>query len=242
MNGIYEMADLAIDIEYRAESTRAFLSDYIAKNKDLTADFSVRVTESDRIGERAVAGNVSFGQIERACILRKIAANLCSSYEGFLLHASCVGYRGGAYAFAAKSGTGKSTHARLLKELLGDELVYVNDDKPFVRLRRPEDLFYVYGSPWKGKSGLGENVSMPLRAVCFLRRGKENRIVKIADPSEAIPLLAENVPAPENSVQTENLFLLFDLLRKKTSFYLLECNANVSAAETSFGGMIKNGS
>ncbi len=126
--------------------------------------------------------------------------------------------------------------------MLGDELVYVNDDKPFVRLRRPEDLFYVYGSPWKGKSGLGENVSMPLRAVCFLRRGKENRIVKIADPSEAIPLLAENVPAPENSVQTENLFLLFDLLRKKTSFYLLECNANVSAAETSFGGMIKNGS
>ena len=116
MNGIYEMADLAIDIEYRVESTRAFLSDYIAKNKDLTADFAVRVTENDRIGERAVAGNVSFGQIERACILRKIAANLCSSYEGFLLHASCVGYRGGAYAFAAKSGTGKSTHARLLKE------------------------------------------------------------------------------------------------------------------------------
>ena len=242
MNDIYEMADLAIDIGYRTESTKAFLSDYIAKNRDLPADFTVRITENDRIGERAIAGNVSPGQIERACILRKIAADLCSSYEGFLLHASCVGYRGEAYAFAAKSGTGKSTHTRLLNELLGDDLVFVNDDKPFVRLRRSEGLFYVYGSPWRGKSGLGENISLPLRAVCFLRRGKENRIVKIGDSSEAIPLLAENVPAPENRVQAENLFLLFDLLRKKTSFYLLECNTDVSAAETSFGGMIKNGS
>lgn len=53
--------------------------------------------------------------------------------EGLSIHASAVVSDGKAYLFLGKSGTGKSTHARLwLKNIPGSHLL--NDDNPAVRL------------------------------------------------------------------------------------------------------------
>jgi serine kinase of HPr protein (carbohydrate metabolism regulator) len=99
-------------------------------------------------------------------------------YNGLRIHASAVEVDGKAYLFSANSGTGKSTHTRLWREVFGDRAVMVNDDKPFLRMT--EGAVMVYGSPWNGKHGLGCNLSVPLKAVCILERGEENRIEKIS--------------------------------------------------------------
>ena len=54
-------------------------------------------------------------------------------YDAFLFHAAVVSYAGCGYAFAAKSGTGKSTHVAQWMHALGDRVTVVNGDKPLLR-------------------------------------------------------------------------------------------------------------
>ena len=66
----------------------------------------------------------------------------------------------------------------------------VNDDKAFLALR--PDGVWAYGSPWMGKHGIGTNISVPLKGICFLQRGTENRIQK-AMPEKWLPELKDHL-------------------------------------------------
>lgn len=93
-----------------------------------------------------------------------------------LFHGAVVSYQGKGYMFLGKSGTGKSTHARLwLKHIAGTELV--NDDNPVVRLY--EDGAVIYGSPWSGKTPCYKNLQMPLGAVVQLEQAPANEISRL---------------------------------------------------------------
>ncbi len=95
-----------------------------------------------------------------------------------LIHASTVRKDGIAYAFTAKSGTGKSTHvAQWMKALTGCDIV--NDDNPVVRLMPQPILF---GSPWSGKTPCYRNIRVSLGAVVKVNRAEENRV----EPSETV--------------------------------------------------------
>ena len=93
-------------------------------------------------------------------------------FDGFCLHASAVAVDNKVVLFSAPCGTGKSTHTTLWQKYFGkDKAVIVNDDKPALRLL--EDAFYVYGTPWSGKSDLSANIKVPLQAVAFLEQAKK---------------------------------------------------------------------
>lgn len=51
-----------------------------------------------------------------------------------MIHGSAISVGREGYLFTAKGGTGKSSHARLWRELLGDRAVMMNDGKPFIRV------------------------------------------------------------------------------------------------------------
>ena len=78
---------------------------------------------------------------------------------------------GQAVLFTAKSGTGKSTHTKLWRDLFGERAVMVNDDKPLLRILK--DGVLVCGTPWDGKHRLSTNCALPLKAICILERGKK---------------------------------------------------------------------
>ena len=99
-------------------------------------------------------------------------------YNAILFHSSAISYKNKGFLFTAKSCTGKSTHTKLLSEYNSD-ILYINDDKPFIRYIANDGRFYVYVSPWQGKHQRGSNVKIPLKAICLLNRGKENKISKI---------------------------------------------------------------
>ena len=163
---------------------------------------------------------------------------LVVKYNAMLFHGSAVMCDGKGYVFTAPSGTGKSTHTRLLTNFNSD-ISYINDDKPFIRYFEDENKFYVYGTPWKGKHGLGSNVKVPLKAICFLSRGEVNEIEKVDSFSVLDQIFSQTVkPNDEKAVNsfTETLSKLMQLV----DFYKLKCNMESDAPKTSFNGMIRS--
>lgn len=105
------------------------------------------------------------------------------SFNGMMLHASAVEWKGKAYLFSGPCGMGKSTHTRLWQQVYGEAAQVFNDDKP--ALRYPEGKWYAYGTPWCGKDGINQNKKVPLAGICFLKRGEENAIRHLS-PEEAL--------------------------------------------------------
>ncbi len=101
--------------------------------------------------------------------------SLATAKESTLLfHSAVVEYGGRAYMFLGKSGTGKSTHARLwLRNFPSATLL--NDDNPVVRIM-DDNVIKVFGSPWSGKTPCYKNEDYPLGAIVALSQTKHNEI------------------------------------------------------------------
>ena len=174
-------------------------------------------------------------QLELTAVQRKLAEVLFER-NVLVFHGSVVAVDGQAYLFTAKSGTGKSTHTRFWRETFGDRAVMVNDDKPFLRIT--EDGVLAYGSPWNGKHKLGNNICVPLKAICILERGEENQIQAISG-QEASMMLFQQSNRPMDPRKMPIYMGLIDQLSKKTEFYRMQCNLDPNAAQVAFDAMSK---
>ncbi|MBR2555280.1 MAG: hypothetical protein IKE94_10500, partial [Aeriscardovia sp.] len=166
-------------------------------------------------------------------VYRQIAEKM-PAYDIVLCHGSAVAVDGQAYLFIAKSGTGKSTHTRLWRELLGERAVMVNDDKPLVHVTDAGAV--VYGTPWDGKHHLSRNIDVPLKAVCILTRGAENRIEPVT-PAEAFPMLMQQVYRPADPASLSKTLNLIEKLAASVSLWRLSCNMELDAARVAYEGM-----
>jgi hypothetical protein len=174
------------------------------------------------------------GYLETLAVYRKIAERM-PAYNTFLFHGSCVAVDGIGYLFTAKSGTGKSTHSRLWRELLGDRAVMVNDDKPLIRVN-PDGTATVYGTPWDGKHHLSTNIAVPLKAICILERAKQNTIRQIT-AGEAYPMLLQQAYRPMDSTALSKTLTLIDKLAASVSLWRLGCNTDIEAARVAYEAM-----
>lgn len=156
--------------------------------------------------------------LERA-VLQALIADYLRRIGFFLLHGSTLAMDGKAYLFTAKCGTGKSTHTRLWRQVFGDRVTMLNDDKPF--LEWTESGITAWGSPWSGKHGLDTNTSAPLAGVCVLERGTENQIRPL-DPAEALPLLQQQAD------ERDHPFL--ESLVKTVPLWRMQCTKDPAAA------------
>lgn len=111
----------------------------------------------------------------------------------FCFTCSAVALDGQAYLFTAPSGTGKSTHTRLWREVFGERAVMVNDDKPLIQVR--EDAIYVCGTPWNGKHNLDSNQKVPIKGICLLERGTVNHIETISAADGVSVFISPGLPA-----------------------------------------------
>ena len=156
-----------------------------------------------------------------------------TEYNVLLFHASAIALDGTGYLFTAKSGTGKSTHARLWRETFGARAVMVNDDKPLLKF--DGDSILICGTPWDGKHRLSANLSVPLNAVCLLSRGETNRIEPVS-ASEAFPFLLQQTYRPDTPEHTARTLSLVNRLSHSRVFRLF-CNMDPDAARVSYEGM-----
>ncbi len=155
-------------------------------------------------------------------------------YSVLLMHGSALCMDQDAYIFTAKSGTGKSTHARLWREVFGERVWMINDDKPMLKIGRQGAA--VYGSPWRGKHRLGTNASAPLRAIVQLERGDVNHIEPMSKADAFPVLMKQSLRAGSPGTRIKILELEKRLL-DSTDFYRLTCNLEPEAAAVAWKGM-----
>ena len=205
---VFRFADVNFDIEFRDRRVASRLKDYYVK-----AEPDVRVSVDDALYEEMFS---SYGMghplySEFLALSEVISNALLKDFDGFLFHSSAIAYKGQGILFSAVSGTGKSTHAAFWKEMFGDDVEYVNDDKPFIR--EVDGEFYVYGNPWDGKARLSNNIKAPIKAICFIERGSVTKIEPISVPSAVVSFYNQSFSVVEEDMQDKFLSIIDRLLK-----------------------------
>ena len=145
-----------------------------------------------------------------------------------LFHAAVVTYRGKGYMFLGKSGTGKSTHARLwLRYNEGSELL--NDDNPVVRISG--DSAVVYGSPWSGKTPCYKNESSPLGGIVLLSQAPFNKIERLRGVSAYAALVPSISGKRWERDIADGLHFTENALAGNVPVWYLECLPDEGAAK-----------
>jgi len=244
--GIYKLAGVAIQITSLYDEVQKMCAAYSTDEEpelfvETTPELIDRErTDCDETKELEGLKDYVFpdSYLETLAVYRQVADQLLP--QGVLLmHGSVLAVDGEAYMFTAQSGTGKSTHSRLWRQLFGERCVMVNDDKPLIRVTPRVDAepeVIVYGTPWDGKHRLSTNISVPLKAIVHLQRGKENEIEQIS-PMEMLPTLLQQTFRPDTTALTLLVLTLLDEMSKKVKFYSLHCNMNPEVAKIAYEGM-----
>lgn len=215
--------------------------DYLSEGQEVsfrieTTPEDIRFEQEKSLREAALERKAAVlypdSYLETLAVYRKIAVSM-PEYDTWLMHGSAVAVGEEAFLFTAASGTGKTTHTRLWLEQIPGACV-VNGDKPLLRMR--DGLCEICGTPWSGKETMNRNVIVPLRAVCFLNRGVENRIEEIPFRDAAPLLLQQSFRCSDPSVMQKTMTLV-KRLGDSTRFYRLFCNMEPEAALVSWNGM-----
>lgn len=188
-------------------------------------------------GQLVCSADFCHGKILLSGYAQKFAVNnalmvmyaLATANKGTLLfHSAVVSCDGFGYMFLGKSGTGKSTHARLwLEHISGTELL--NDDNPVVRVF--DDGVKVYGSPWSGKTPCYKNRELPLGGIVLLSQAPHNEIA-LLHIIEAYGAVVASVSGMRwNREIADGLHNAENELVKRIKIWHLECLPNAAAAE-----------
>lgn len=229
-----EIADLVIEIHhqfpYVERQCRNWRLDPVTEKPDM-----VVCVGKEQIRQELLKAEVpvSDGYCESICLYREIAKRL-TDFSAFLMHGAVVELDGEAYVFTAKSGVGKTTHTRLWIEYFHGRAEYINGDKPVMRWK--DGRLYAYGTPWMGKEGYGKPGGAPVKAVCFLERGEENRICP-ADSRQIVSRLFHQVLLPEDPSELALFLDMIDRMAGSIPFYILRCDISMEAVRIAYGAM-----
>ena len=107
--------------------------------------------------------------------------------EGVEVHALGLADRDGSgYLFLGHSGAGKSTTARLWQAQPGVQLL--SDDR--IIIRKIDNRYHMYGTPWHGDAGVATAGSAPLTAIFLLEQAPHNQLVPLPQTQAAAELFA----------------------------------------------------
>lgn len=234
---MYEFTIKISNIPVAAKSRFAYAMDfckeYIVHDQTPELVASVADEELQAELERATEA-VHKEHAECVAIYRKIADQL-PFYDRMVVHGAAITYKDAGILFVAPSGTGKSTHIKLWKKHLKQDVDIVNGDKPILHIQ--DDAVTVYGTPWAGKEGWQKNRCAPLKAICIVRQSKTNRIEKIAAQSQLASLLKQ-IYLPQGAAAIQKTLALFDALTNTVPIYILECDISKEAVEVAFNAIV----
>ena len=224
-----QIADLIVEIP-TSGAMDSRCKDYLCQ-KDSIADIRIR----DDLYKMDTRPNLSESDIAYIDSGAQFYTQLLK-YNGLMLHASAVELYGKAYLFSGPSGMGKSTHAHFWQEIFGQEAQIFNDDKP--ALRRLDDVWYAYGTPWCGKDGINQNKKVLLAGICFLKRGQKNEIRRLDKKESSIKVLRQTIHHFRNEYSLDLLLGHIEKLIQEIPIYELKCCKETAAAHLSYETMV----
>lgn len=227
------LSGLKISIEHNYDYMLSFCKDYAAQfdKPDITA----RAEPNAILKEKAMVPGAPIESCESLCIYRVIGEQL-PGFDRFVFHGAAIEYDGDAYLFTAPSGTGKTTHINLWRRYLGDKVDIINGDKPIIHAGKSST---VYGTPWAGKEGYQRNTSAPLKAICILKQGKINSIVRLPK-SAAVNHLMRQVYLPHDPVSLSKTLELLGAVIENIPVYIMECDISEQAFNVSYKTLTNN--
>ncbi len=231
---IIEIAKIKIKIDNKYKYLEKLCEEYIIDSSSYDLLISVSLDEIEDEKSKTTE-KYSDGYLESICCYRKISLSILD-FNAFLVHACTIKIDNYAYLLLARSGTGKTTHSKLLKEYLGDKMTYINGDKPIIRIIDGTPL--AFGTPWNGKERYGENTYAPVKALVFIERALDNSICEISSEALLAKILNQ-ILIPDTKDGVTLTFSLVDTLLKSSKQYLLKCNMDISAAICSYNAITK---
>lgn len=142
-------------------------------------------TDILEVGGRTMVRNPFTYPLDQLLLMYALAKR-----KGALIHAAGVEYHGRGYLFPGRSGAGKSTLSRNFA-LKGYEML--SDDR--IVVRRINNSFMIFGTPWAGEAGIARNRDLPLEGIFFIYHGAEH-IIKEITPAEAVERLVPVTSIP----------------------------------------------
>ena len=183
-------------------------------------DGSIEVTFREADYESFCYSNNSFFHVALEEVLLR--------FHGLILHAYLVDVDGTGILFTGPSGIGKSTQAELWAREKHARIL--NGDR--VILRRTDEGWRAYGSPYAGSSGYWRNESTTPKAVVILDQSRENQIKRPA-PRQCFQSiwtgLILNTWNPQFVNQASSMA---QRLMEELPIYWFGCTPDASAVET----------
>lgn len=229
--GIYRLGGHTVEFRTQYPNVHAMCRAFAA---DAEPECVIETTAAEIEAERARTQEPYPDAYLETLAAYRLLAHALLDADIVVFHASAVAVDGEGYLFTAPSGTGKSTHARLWRELLGARAVMVNDDKPLLHIAAQGVT--VYGTPWSGKHALHTDLSVPVRAICLLHQAAENTIRPIT-PYEALPMLLQQTYRQSEQAALLKTLRLVERLGERVRLYAMGCNLEPEAARLAYETM-----
>ncbi len=232
------ISDFVFNINSRYSWIQEQCIEYISNSDNVSLSFEISDDEINY--EKSLCNyKVSRCYLESIAVYRKLAEWLPNN-NAFVLHSATFDVDGVGVAFAAHSGTGKTTHMNLWQQLLGDKMTIVNGDKPIVRFFDEEpNTPYAYGTPWNGKEGLGCNMRTTLKHICFIERSETNYVEKMQS-RDIVDRIMNQVYMPKDPTAVMNTMQLINRLLESCNLWIIHCNMEPEAAQIAYDTIINN--
>ena len=147
-----------------------------------------------------------------------------------VIHGVAIAWRGRAWLFCARSGTGKTTQFRRWLELRPGEIRLVAGDEPVLTLGADGSVL-VWASPWLGKERWFDLPGpVPLGGVVFLRQAEENRIERLGPERSARWLMHTFMAWADDEPQIRGLTALADAVISNHPVWLLHNRGDLDSA------------
>ena len=228
----YKFAETVVKVTYEDSYVTRQCMEYLS---DEAPELEITVTADDVKFEleRSDRDSYPYGYLESLAFYRKFCSYAVNK-SILLFHSSAIAVDGKAYLFAAPSGTGKSTHTRLWRQVFGDRAVTVNDDKPLLKVE--DGRLTVYGTPWDGKHRLSNNIAVPVGGICFLTRGEKNSITRLT-PMQALPEFLSQTFRPTEEEGVGKMLALAMKATTEIPMWRLACTISEEAVKVAYEGM-----
>lgn len=157
-------------------------------------------------------------------------------FDVLFFHASQILYRGKGILFAAPSGTGKTTQAKLWRRHRGAEIIC--NDRTLTR--KSAGIWRTYGYPLDGSEPVRSTAVNPLGAVVLLEQGPVNQVARLK-PAKALPRLMRQMVLDcwSGQARAAALELLLKLM-EDIPVFLLTCTPDERAVEALEAVLIEN--
>ena len=220
-------------------SGKEIIKDAAVETTECDDRYILRFPESEKIIECHLSkkGNLArfyayedFDEYEKELLFHAIRTVFL--YKALLkgiiaVHSASILYKNYVWLFSASSGTGKSTHAGLWKELFDTDTV--NGDLNLLGMQNEKPV--VYGLPWCGTSNTFDVNTYKLGGVILLKRNQKNFVEDLSEDKKEL-LLQQRIISPswDNSLLDKQFDIVERIVKNGAVVARLNCTPDYEAA------------